>query len=491
MRQAAFLCLLAATVLLAQEVGPVPRTWSGKDLADWATPIAALNTRPGHFPEAEYYRATVEDLRTYPVYVPGREPAGYWEMLQKVGPKPLVEPAGLKNEGDWVEAGKRVFEEYDIPGFRTVDPKVIEKARTTATYARFKPREDGTVHDLRWVPTSKGVALSLVNCAECHIRAMPDGSLLRGAPANEPPSPLLGDLAPWGASPIPLPGDSPVLAIWRSWAVPWIKDDVHEQIKTMPPQQLGQLFGTGGAPGLFPRWNGSAFYTTKIPDLIGFKDRKYIDHTATHKHRGPGDLMRYAALVTYSDSSDFGPHQMLTDSQRRIASRSADETLYALALYIYSLKPPANPNLSDNRIAAGQKIFQREGCVACHTPPLYTNNRLTLAAGFTPTREAMQGLDVMQISVGTDPNLALKTRKGTGFYKVPSLKGVWYRGRYLHDGALTKLEEMFDPARLTDSYVPSGFRPVGMTTRAVTGHEFGLKLSDEERNALIAFLRSL
>src|SRR6185295_3696047 len=102
-------------------------------------------------------------------------------------------------------------------------------------------------------------------------------------------------------------------------------DDIHEQIKTMPPQQLGPLFGMAAAPGLFPRWNGSAFYTTKIPDLIGFKDRKYIDHTATHKHRGPGDLMRYAALVTYSDASDYGPHHMLSDAQRKVRRRAPDE----------------------------------------------------------------------------------------------------------------------------------------------------------------------
>jgi hypothetical protein len=36
----------------------------------------------------------------------------------------------------------------------------------------------------------------------------------------------------------------------------------------------------------------------KVPDLIGVKDRKYFDATATHLHRGIGDLMRYAALVS-------------------------------------------------------------------------------------------------------------------------------------------------------------------------------------------------
>ncbi len=201
--------------------------------------------------------------------------------------------------------------------------------------------------------------------------------------------------------------------------------------------------------------------------------------------------MRYAALVTYSDSSDFGPHRMLTDDQRTVASRLPDEALYALALYIYSLDPPPSPYKLDARAAAGQKIFEREGCGGCHTPPLYTNNKLTLALGFDPPKEHSQFLDILPVSVNTDPGLALRTRKGTGYYKVPSLKGVWYRGRYLHDGSLTTLEEMFDPARLKNDYVPSGFMPVGVKSRAVNGHEFGLKLKPEDRAALIVFLKTL
>jgi hypothetical protein len=201
--------------------------------------------------------------------------------------------------------------------------------------------------------------------------------------------------------------------------------------------------------------------------------------------------MRYAALVTYSDSSDFGPYRILTDEQRRIPSRAPDEALYALALYIYSLQPPANPNRSDPRIAPGERIFQREGCVNCHTPPLYTNNKVTLAQGFVPPPEHFQFMDIMPMSVGTDPGLALKTRKGTGYYKVPSLKGVWYRGHYLHDGSFTTLEEMFDPARLRDDFVPSGFMPPGVKSRAVKGHEFGLKLNADDKADLMAFLRSL
>jgi len=95
----------------------------------------------------------------------------------------------------------------------------------------------------------------------------------------------------------------------------------------------------------------------------------------------------------------------------------------------------------------------------------------------------------MPVSVGRD--LALSTRKGTGFYKVPSLKGVWYRGHYLHDGSVASLEEMFDPGRLSETPKPGGFTPPGKPQRAIPGHEFGLKLSLEERKQLIAFLRTL
>jgi hypothetical protein len=213
---------------------------------------------------------------------------------------------------------------------------------------------------------------------------------------------------------------------WRAYAVPLVRDDVHESIRTMESQELISLFRPAFGSGLAPRWHGSFYYPTKIPDPIGFKDRKYLDHSATHQHRVPGDLMRYAALVSYSDVSDFGPHRLLSDEQRKIPSRLPDEALYALARYIYSLEPPPNPHKFDERAATGQ-LFEQRGCAGCHTPPLYTNNKLTLAGGFTPPKEHFQFLDIQPVSVGTDPGLALKTRKGTGYYKVPWLKGLWYR----------------------------------------------------------------
>jgi hypothetical protein len=471
-----------------------PRFWNSHDLADWATPIAGLNVRPGHYSEQEYYAAPAGELvRTYPVYFPGREPNGYWDMVTHANPEPLI-TAGARTKDDWVKDGRRVFEELDIPYLRSYDPKLREILRSTDEFQKLggHAQRDGTVRGLRWVPTSKGLALSIPDCAGCHSRVMPDGSILDGAPfpgddrVDGVRAAFTGHNSP-GFLEFYSPGESASMVAWRFWAAPWVPNDINERLKSSfsDPRDFGFV------SGVVPRFNSSPFYPTKVPDLIGIKDRKYIDHTATHRLRGPEDLMRYAALISCCDIGDFGPHRMLTDQGRRIAYRFTDDLAFALAQYIYSLEPPANPNVGDARSTAGKQVFDRERCGSCHTPPLYTNNKLTLAAGFTPPPNHPLRDDILPLSVGTDPNLALKTRKGTGLYKVPSLRGVWYRGLFGHDGSVVSLEEWFDAARLRDDFHPSGFKGYKTTHRAVPGHAFGLELSPEDKAALIAFLKSL
>jgi hypothetical protein len=496
------LCWLCVDATYSQHSKPeIPRIWDEAALKDWATPLAGLNVRPTHISAKEYYSLRVENLRTYPVYFPGREPAGYWEMLQRVGPQPLIEPEKLKTKKDWIEAGRKVFEGADDLHLRTFAPELLSTARNLKTFEGRQPLPDGTVSDLRWVPTKNGVALSLSNCTNCHLLLLQDGTLIPGASTFARPNPagrsgLVRSLqtavrSVTGAPPFLMGTESFGTWLYQAYGVPWKKDDIHERVKAMSEAEYNLWINAAVRGGGVPRWNGSPYYSAKIPDLIGIKDRKYIDHTATHLHRGIGDLMRYAALVSFAETADFGPHQMLSPETRRGEARLSDEALYALALYIYSLKPPANPNPFDEKARAGQKIFSREGCSSCHTPPLYTNNKLTLAESFTPPKDVPATLGILRLSVGTDSGLALATRKGTGYYKVPSLKGVWYRGHYLHDGSVASLEEMFNPDRLKETHKPGGWSPPGTQTHAIKGHEFGLGLSAEERAQLIRFLKTL
>jgi hypothetical protein len=198
------------------------------------------------------------------------------------------------------------------------------------------------------------------------------------------------------------------------------------------------------------------------------------DALANHNGFIPGDAPRFQKLP---DPATQG--------------RYSDEQLYALALYLYSLRPPPNPYKIDALAERGQKTFERERCAICHTPPLYTNNKLTPAEGFIVPDDHLKKYDVLPISVGTDANLTLKTRRGTGYYKAPSLKGVWYRSMFGHSGWCATLEDWFDPRRLREDYAPTGYKPFGLKTYAVKGHPFGLNLSAEDRNALIGFLKTL
>jgi hypothetical protein len=71
---------------------------------------------------------------------------------------------------------------------------------------------------------------------------------------------------------------------------------------------------------------------------------------------------------------------------------------------------------------------------------------------------------------------------------VPSLLGVWYRNAFGHTGQADTLEEWFNPARLQPDFEPKGYH---RGPEPIVGHEFGLKLSPDDRTALIAFLKTL
>jgi hypothetical protein len=84
LRSMTVLILMASAVLAQTRDTRVqaPRFWNDRELADWALPVAGLNVRPAHFPEADYYAAPdAEWVRTYPVYFPGGQllrSDGFW-----------------------------------------------------------------------------------------------------------------------------------------------------------------------------------------------------------------------------------------------------------------------------------------------------------------------------------------------------------------------------------------------------------------------------
>jgi hypothetical protein len=488
------LCIATSTALSESRV---PRIWDAKALSTWATPVAALNIRPGHYSSAEYYNIPADNVRTYPVYPPDKEPSGYWEWLQKQKPASLVDASTIHGPRDWASAGERAFRAIDSVFARTSDAELFKLARDPATFKGVDTLPDGSVLDVRWVVTERGLQLTLAECTACHRYTSEDKSVWFAGPPGPGersygrPRALISAVRQ-NATRRSFRGLPPGEFLWRMTTTPWAPDARIEHLRTSTDfAALGAIvLGNGG--GTFTRTNGSPFYGTKIPDLHTTHYSRYLDATGTHRLRGPEDIGRYAALVTGADPLEFGPHHMLPAIQRSVPFRYADEVLYALGMYVMSLEPPKNPNpASRDIVIRGEQIFQRERCVRCHQPPNYTTGGLTLALGYRMPANHPNRSDVLHASARTDSGLALLTRKGTGFYKIPSLRGVWYRSRLMHDGALASLEEMFDPARERPDYEPRGWNPFGVQKRAIPGHPFGLDLSAGEKQALIAFLRSL
>jgi hypothetical protein len=483
-----------ALVPAAQGYRPaIPRTWDDEAVAGLEVPLANPKFSPQHVRADYYYRMRVRPIyKTYPVYAPGREPDGYIDWLKQQQPEIVFDAAKLDTEPDWIRAGELVF---DAPiNFANLE---TSPARFPEFYSKSGVRlaADGTLPNKRYVVRSKGVVeVGNLACGQCHTRVMSDGTVLKGAQGNftegfffaaRPRRALRNGRNP-----------DEVLSVQRSalrrqYGAPWIQPPPDGD----PAMSLDEILSAWEAqpPGVAIRQGTSLRYPAQVPDLIGIKDRLYLDHTGLVRHRSIGDLMRYAALNQGVDQlaryGDFVPEGELPDPSTRW--RYSDEQLYALAMFLYSLQPPPNPNTFDALAASGRRVFERERCSRCHTPPLYTNNKLTPAEGFTIPDDHRQKLDILDRSVGTDPNSALKTRRGTGYYRVPSLKGVWYRGPFEHNGSVATLEDWFDPRRLRDDYVPTGHIGYGFKTRAVKGHRFGLDLPAEDKKALIAFLKTL
>jgi hypothetical protein len=480
------LCVAAAASIAAVDLAfNPPQSWTDKQLAGFRTPLAGLNKAPQMLPEQAYYALPENNLKTYPVYTPDKEPANYLDWLKQQDPKPLVEVDKLHTQADWIAAGKEVFFGRELPRFTGSEDnlQLIRNPQILKAY-RVQTTSDGVLVGLRYVVREKGkVELGTDTCSMCHAQ-IHEGKLYAGLPNNYTPfGPLMADLTRRYAQISPQLFDDRRRSHMREdYRVPYLKVDPNLAVCDLPPGQIADLYARVPL-GVYPRNNTSLLYPVKIANLVDVKGYKYFDRTGTARQRDISDLMRYSgaigdvsdALTNYGDGPNA--HSVLANmGLQKGIHRTPDALLYALALYIRSLEGPPNPNQLDAEARHGQELFMTTAkCAQCHTPPFYSNNKLTLAEGFTPTREELKEYDILNLSVGTDSGLALKTRKGTGFYRVPSLKMIWTNNVFLHDGSVSSLEEMFNPDRL----------------KTVKGHPFGLDLKPEDRAALVKFLKTL
>ncbi len=325
------------------------------------------------------------------------------------------------------------------------DPAWYERHRVPLT-------TDGTMPFARYVVRAKGsVEIGNLSCAMCHTRVMPDGTAVLGAQGNFPFDAVTA-------------ADASTARRRRRWRVvfgrlggaPWdaAGDDA------LAGDDAGAVpAGAGGrAAGVIVRQGTSLFAPPAIPDLIGIRDRKYLDKTGLGRHRGIADVMRYAAMnQTLDVLGNYGgfvpgaadcatlppPGKGLFSGS---SDRYSDAQLYALAQFIYSHDAAAESESASTRARdAARRCSPRP---AARAATRRRSTRPTSSCRPTGSRRrpiTAKRYDILDARVGTDPALTMKTRRGTGYYKIPSLKGVWYRGPFEHSGSVATLEDWFDP----------------------------------------------
>jgi len=116
----------------APQAQPVLRLWTDEALRSWALPIAGGKATPRFYTEAEYYATPVDEVRTYPFYLKSREPQGYREWMRKRRPQPLVDPAALRTEADWIAAGARSLRRH---GSHRLPPIMPRTSRVAFAYS--------------------------------------------------------------------------------------------------------------------------------------------------------------------------------------------------------------------------------------------------------------------------------------------------------------------------------------------------------------------
>src|SRR5215469_15452833 len=94
----------------------IPRAWDDHEVGAFQMPLAQRDRSPQFMSSKEYYALKVRPIyRTYPVYAPGREPAGYMESLKQKEPEVTFDASKLRTKEDWIRAGEMVFDSAPEP----------------------------------------------------------------------------------------------------------------------------------------------------------------------------------------------------------------------------------------------------------------------------------------------------------------------------------------------------------------------------------------
>jgi cytochrome c peroxidase len=162
-------------------------------------------------------------------------------------------------------------------------------------------------------------------------------------------------------------------------------------------------------------------------------------------------------------------------------SLTPEDLSRALASYVRSILSGDSANdrfVNGDRTAlsaeqqAGLQIFRGKGnCTACHVGPNFSDERLHNT-----------GVAWRDLSTGSEQVAGYYADEGAGngTFKTPTLREVARTAPYMHDGSLATLEDVVE-------FYDGGGRP----NPSIDPEIHPLQLSVEEKQALVAFVKSL
>jgi mono/diheme cytochrome c family protein len=284
----------------------------------------------------------------------------------------------------------------------------------------------------------------------------------------------------------------------------------HNFMPMTAPVSIPHLFGFGSYTNL--HWDGNT--TTG-------NDRNYAQAIALGANFDPKTLV-----------SSVRPHDLykMEETARHLSAPTWPEAVLG--------------RLDSGKVARGRKVYVAAGCAGCHTQPGWHsldvigtdpnrlnnyNTPLNVTGGGTATYATNLYTSAIAVKekayemhnvppaeqkkmdtwhAGVIPVWRSTDRLG---YFIRPLRGVWATAPYLHNGSVPTLWDLLQPAAQRPRTFPMGHReldprkvgfidrpgaPVWTFDTATsgnhnTGHEFGVKLPDEDKWALIEYLKTL
>lgn len=261
-------------------------------------------------------------------------------------------------------------------------------------------------------------------------------------------------------------------------------------------------------------WRKEAFYdistyniATDVPPLWNMKKKNALYYTGV----GRGDLTKLllqASVLGVPDSA---------------AARRSQEHFRDVVAWINQLEPPVYPQeVISELVAEGEAIFN-ENCSTCHGTygeiETYPNKLVSVNVVKTDPLYATYGMESGIIDWYNQSWFATSEPKSwfepSFGYVAPPLDGIWATAPYLHNGSVPTLEDLLNSKQRPTywkrdwqnsknyDYTKIGWQyerlekpdkdtyDTTLPGYSNAGHNFGDKLTNEERKAVLEYLKTL